>query len=94
MESLWVRSKRDRMDGENVGQWVDVVESENWVKLSENRRERQSFAHECRYRIHADTLHRDGAMHLAVDHAGYTSDTTTYPAQLASDRLWRAGRDR
>lgn len=43
MESLGERSKR--MDGENVGQWVATVESENWVKLSENERRRFFFAH-------------------------------------------------
>ncbi len=40
-----VGERSKRMDGENVGQWVATVESENWVKLSENERRRFFFAH-------------------------------------------------
>ncbi len=56
MESLGERSKR--MDGENVGQWVATVESENWVKLSENRREKAVlFAHQ--HRVTESNSHID-----------------------------------
>lgn len=73
-----VGERSKRMDGENVGQWVATVESENWVKLYENQRRRFFFAHPW-------VTESNSKQHWGpADHADYS----TYPAQSASNRLW------